>query len=583
MHRIGFLLLLTALLSACATVQVQRPVDSAATSTAEKLQADGRYGEAAKAWQDSAAQLRGEAANTAMLRAAYAWFLADDKALARSLLANVSRRSVDETQRWRHDMLSAAFDIDAGQSQKALDTLAQSKEAVPSADQPAWLRVRANAYRGVGDTFAAAADLAQAAEALPLELRKDIDSEILALLKSLSNDQLKAGAATLAADHPLYPLAGRELIARGLPLPKPMARSKAFDALPAADYDGYRPPERLAVLLPLSGPLRYAGASVRDGLLAGYYAERRRRPQIRFYDTAKAGVLPAYQSAITEQAQMIVGPLNRNEVTALAAQVDPNIPVLALNRSDTPLAGGASFALTPDDEGIAAAERMLSRGLTKAVLIGERDESARRATSAFKQRFTEKGGEVLGAVEIDGTISDHASTLQPLAQRTAGMAQAIFLSLRAKAARVVVPQLELAGFVSLPKTATSLILAGGGDRRLDRELDGVEYPELPWLIDASIDIDQAENVASTLPSARGAGIRLFAFGLDAWRLVGYFDHLSSQPGTTMRGASGTLSFDGAGSVLREPTWAIFSGGQPRPALDGALIPDAATIQNPPNR
>jgi len=40
------------------------------------------------------------------------------------------------------------------------------------------------------------------------------------------------------------------------------------DAFPPGE-DGYRPPARLAVLLPMSGTLAGAGQSVRDGLPAG--------------------------------------------------------------------------------------------------------------------------------------------------------------------------------------------------------------------------------------------------------------------------------------------------------------------------
>ena len=42
----------------------------------------------------------------------------------------------------------------------------------------------------------------------------------------------------------------------------------------------------------------------------------------------------------------------------------------------------------------------------------------------------------------------------------------------------------------------------------------------------------------------------------------------------LRGATGELEVDGFGLVQRRPAWAVFSGGRSRPALDGALLPDA---------
>ena len=96
-------------------------------------------------------------------------------------------------------------------------------------------------------------------------------------------------AAALPVGEPLYNYAGRALLRRGLPLPRPFDRTAwKFDAgkRPPAESDGYRPPVKLAVLLPLSGNLAVAASPVRDGLLAGYYGEQRRRPDVVFYDTA---------------------------------------------------------------------------------------------------------------------------------------------------------------------------------------------------------------------------------------------------------------------------------------------------------
>ena len=110
------------------------------------------------------------------------------------------------------------------------------------------------------------------------------------LLAGIDNATLARDAAALPAGDPLYAFAGRALLNRGLPLPRPFDRGAQwrFDLnnRPAAERDGYRPPVKLAVLLPLSGQLATAAAPVRDGLLAGYYGETRRRPEINFFDTA---------------------------------------------------------------------------------------------------------------------------------------------------------------------------------------------------------------------------------------------------------------------------------------------------------
>ncbi|MDB6164139.1 MAG: LppC family lipoprotein, partial [Xanthomonadaceae bacterium] len=107
------------------------------------------------------------------------------------------------------------------------------------------------------------------------------------LLAAIDNSTLAREAAALPAGDPLYNFAGHALLNRGLGLPRAFDQSDLrFGASdrPAADSDGYRPPLKVGVLLPLSGELSKAAVPVRDGLLAGYYAEHRRRPDIQFYD-----------------------------------------------------------------------------------------------------------------------------------------------------------------------------------------------------------------------------------------------------------------------------------------------------------
>src|SRR3546814_9657349 len=86
--------------------------------------------------------------------------------------------------------------------------------------------------------------------------------------------------------------------------------------------------------------------------------------------------------------------------------------------------------------------------------------------------------------------------------------------------------------------------------RLDLELEGIEFPEFPWLLGASGTLPDAERLARTLPSARGASARLFGLGADGYRLSAYHDYLQTHPGAWLAGASGRLRIDMFGNVLR---------------------------------
>lgn len=584
MLRTALLLLALLLLAGCASVAVQREPGAAPAAVlpatpASRLADEGRHAEAARAYAGQAQSTRGAARDRAWLLAAWQHTLAGEAQAARAAWSEASRRRLDDRDVFLHDLLHAGFRLEDGDTGRALALLDQSRDQVPNEYRVRWHELRAQALARSGRGFDAAGERAWLAATQSGEARLATVAEIVTLLAAESDASLAAKAAALPVGHPLYAYAGRALVQRGLPLPRPYDRTGStpgLDALPPAEFDGYRPPERLAVLLPLSGPLAAAGQSVRDGLLAAYYAEPRRRPMVRFYDTAAAGGLQtALDQATADGAQMLVGPLSRDEVNALFATPELALPAVALNRgTHPPTPGSASFALAPEDEGVAAAQRLLERGLRRALVVTQADDTASRAVAAFRQAFTRRGGEIAGVVTVDPGNPDYVPALQAAVQAAGGLRpEALFLALKASEARLLSSQVEPAGLGGVPRVATSLILSGA-NLRMDVELDGIEYPELPWLIGLRGGFPDADALGNTLPSAQGGGARLFAFGMDAWRLAAHLDKLVTDPGAELRGATGELSLDAEGHVQRQPAWAVFSGGRARPAPDGALWPEA---------
>lgn len=577
MLRLIPLLLVLAVSSGCASVAVS-PQASVQQAGAAQLAADGKHREAARAWTATANASRGAARDSAWVNAAEQYRLAGDEGASAQALAEANRRRLTGDDLLLHDLLTAQAQAAAGRSAEVLALLAQPRESVPAGQRERWHGLRADAFEAQNRPFEAAGELAWQLESLDRAARAASVRRIDALLSKLPDGALASASSAVPAGHPVYLYAGRALTQRGLPLPRPYDRSAStpgLESLPPADRDGYRPPLRLAALLPLSGPMAAAGHSVRDGLLAGYYAENRRRPQIRFYDTVGAdGVRRALLQAREEGAQMLVGPLTRDEVNVLFALPDLDLPVVALNRGTVPPPpGSAAFALSPEDEGAAAADRLLDRGLRRVLVVTQADDTAQRGLGAFRERLQARGGEVLNVVTVSEGNPDYVPALQSALSGT--RPDALFLSLKAAQARLLSSQMDTAGLIGVPRVATSLILSGA-NLRMDTELDGIEYPELPWLLGLRGGLPDPDTIGQTLPSAQGGGARLFAFGMDAWTLVAYLDQLSSDPGAELRGATGELQLDGFGGIQRRPAWAVFSGGRSRPALDGALLPDAGT-------
>jgi hypothetical protein len=337
-----------------------------------------------------------------------------------------------------------------------------------------------------------------------------------------------------------------------------------FDAAtrPPADRDGYRPPQKLAVLLPLTGSLATATAPVRDGLLAGYYGERRRRPEVQFYDTAgtAAGAVAAYARAVSEGADQVLGPLGRDEVEAVFRQTQASVPMLALNRpASPPPINSASYALAPEDDGTGAANYLASRKALRVLVLSSGDDSTRRSVAAFDKQLQARGGAIVQTLAVTGEKPpDMTALLQATAQREG--VDAVFLALRGPQARAIAPQLAAAGLGFKPRVATSQLTSGTGKAEEDRALDGIAFPTDAWSVTGVSGLPNAAMTGKTLPTARGPAARLFAFGYDAWLLTAYLEKLALGSDAVVQGASGTLRIDADGNVLRMPAWSTFSAG-----------------------
>ena len=566
--RISALSLSLMLLAGCATTSLTSAPESPAQSQALALIDQGKPRDAALQLEAQAATLRGGARSNTLADAAWAWHLAGDSARARSLLGQLTARQLSGASLQRFQLASAELALADKQPAQALALLKDAGDNVHPSLRTRWFLARADALQASGDSFAAATARARAHAGLTGTARSENQAAISGLLGTLDDATLRSRAAALPANDPLYNFAGRALIARGLPLPRPFDREGAaqFDTSkrPPAMSDGYRPPAKMAVLLPLSGRLATAAQPVRDGLLSAYYGESRRRPDIDFFDTAgtPAGALAAYDKAVASGADFVVGPLGRDEVDAVYGRQPLQVPVLALNRGkDAPPAGSAGFSLAPEDDGIVAAEYLRGRERNRALVISSNDDTGRRAAAAFSQRFAQRGGQVAATVAVGEAVGDVGAQV-----RNAGQIDAVFLAVRAPQARLLAPQLALAGAGGATRVGTSQLTTGSGKAEEDVALDGIIYPNEAWNVRSVSGLPSAAQVGQTLPSARGAAGRLFAFGADAWKISAYLEKLSNEGG--LDGATGTLYLDSNGNILRQPAWSTFSGGRPMPIVGG---------------
>jgi outer membrane PBP1 activator LpoA protein len=374
----------------------------------------------------------------------------------------------------------------------------------------------------------------------------------------------------------------------------------------------------VALLLPLSGKQQAAGAAVRDGFTAAWFASATgdARPRVDVFDTAVEGAAAAYQRAIAGGARVVVGPLTKEDITAVLAAQPAGLPVptLALNAVTTPGMTAPAFlfqfALDPEQEARAVARRIAADGLVRGVALFPDNAWGQRLHAAFTQELQATGTVTLlsaqyyapGAKDFSGPLraalgryggagdrSSNASQPQPARNAAAEQAngpQFAFVAATPQAARAIRPQLRFQMTYDLPLYTTSD--AWDPSVRAAADMDGMVFPEMPWLLYGGQGAPELWDAVNDEWSARARGrLRLYAFGYDAFRLAQQF----GGPGAIVAGVdglTGLLQLNATdGRVQRDLQFARIEGGKPQVAGFSAapnpdVLPTNATGPNPPN-
>jgi outer membrane PBP1 activator LpoA protein len=333
-------------------------------------------------------------------------------------------------------------------------------------------------------------------------------------------------------------------------------------------------PRQVALLLPLSGRAAAAGSAVRDGFLGAYYDDGATdRPRIRVYDVAERDAPSAYLQAIADGSDFVVGPLTREEVAALATLADGRATTLALNF----LPDGVQvpdrfyqFALSPEDEARLAARRIAADGRLSGVTLAPQSDWGRRVQAAFAEEFAAAGGRIVDQADFVASTADFNDTLRRLL-RTTGQrgssprpdAQFIFVAAQPVHGRLIRTQLRFNYASALPTYAISDIFDPSGAGNQD--LDGVIFPDMPWVLDPMGAAGGARDAADRAFPGRGGQLtRLYAFGYDAFRLMGALPGRQGSSHGVVAGATGRLTVDAYGRVRRELDWAQIVDGRIAP-------------------
>lgn len=358
------------------------------------------------------------------------------------------------------------------------------------------------------------------------------------------------------------------------------------------------PPKQIALLLPFDSIYRSASIAIREGFMAAWYESRTDQPIIKIYNTNIDNIIEIYEQAITEGADFVVGPLQKQAVSKLVENSEMTVKTLLLNRYDgtknlspdeaniITLPTFMQFYISPEEEAEQVAERAWFDGHAHAITIQTQGSLNQRINNAFTESWQSFGGVVLKHAEIDEDPKDIMYTVKRIfsvhqsEQRNKSLfnrlnrslktkerrrkdIDVIFLAVPPTTARRLVPELRRYQTSDIVFYATSNIYTGDIDPRKDKDINGVLFTEIPWITDIENKYSSLNRAIERHQKSSQATNhkRLYAFGIDAYQLIPHISKLILQPTHVYSGKIGSIKFNKKGQLSRTLNWGQFVDGE----------------------
>ena len=585
----------------------------------------GDYSRAARAWEAQAETADPATAGSLWVSAADAWALAERPQQAREALRRIDRSALLASDRSRLDLVLADLALRGGRPDEADALLRQAEAALPSASRARYDELYARLFQQLaGPGSRELGQATQMGEAMQF-YDPNAAVEIMRLLEDVTLGELAIRAANPRADRRTAGwLDLARVIRESLPRPEEaqariaewkvrhpghlLTEAQGLDTYLRYRQD-FRPPPRIAVLLPGSGRLQAAGAALRDGLMSAYLQDPQ-RAELLFFATNDdpESAVAGYFSALDAGANLIIGPLRRESVEAMLRLPGMATPVLALNDlpdgwTDLPGLEGRvrGLSLSQDAEVAAIADRAADSGYDRAMVLAPESEWGERMANAFQDEFLRDDRQIVAALRYPEQENDHSALLEralkidesearkrqientlqtrvgfePIRRDDVDM---IFLAANATQARLIRPQLRFHDAGDIPVYATGRVYDGQPDAVRNQDLNGIRFPTTRWQLDHT-----ERDVLPDMASLRGGALApLFALGRDAWRILPWLGLMNRDPGFAFPGESGDYRAGLDGALWRQPAWAEFQRGRPAPLPRIAAVSEAPAARLAPN-
>lgn len=593
------------LLSGCATDFAQRHKYLGETYKAESYSQKGQHKQAAYLYQ-ALANRKPARQNDYNLLAAEAFLQSGDSASAQSITNSINLNVLTAEQRNKLNLVVIQINLSNGETEEALRKLSLTQPySLSSADQITFYQSLAFAHSLTGKPLHSVQARIQLTPLLDYQQRQENDTVILDTLLLLSPQTL---SLQQPATHNI--LGGWMALAKLLKHKKTNQNpaefqlaldewQRLFPQHPAEiDFiDSYSAvassniqntftlPATLALLLPESGRFAKAAETIKAGFMAAYHHSGVDfQPSIRFYDSSIGSSVNLYHQAVSEGAELIIGPLAKDKIEELALGTELTTPVLALNHIPNLAKSNLfQFGLSPIDAAKQISSQASSKGVKKILILTPESSRGHRTADYLSEYWQTTGGTVLETQHYNTKGGDFSKSIKNLlnldeslirykklsrflakgiehVERRRTDVDAIFLSASAQKARSIYPQLRFYRATQVPVYASPQIYSGQSNPSADIDLNSITFCDIPWLFPEVYtgELSQ-ESLRDNWQHKPSKYLRLIALGIDSFNIISKLEGIANIP---YAGATGTLSLDTENRITRQLVCAKFIKGRP---------------------
>ena len=337
-------------------------------------------------------------------------------------------------------------------------------------------------------------------------------------------------------------------------------------------------PKKIALLLPQSGPLSSAATAIKNGFFSAHLdTSVHHNLSIDVYDTTTTEITTLIAQVIEDGVDVIVGPLEKDNVRRILEKSAVSVPIVALNQPTSgsrlaPQNNLVQLAQVVEDDAIALASQINTQNLRRVLLVLGKDYWCVRAAIGFRNtlddsvvvaaetvlsdlsRSTENVARLLNVTESTTRQTDIARVTRRTIEFTARRRHDVdaivaFVDEDEFSALSAALHYHFAGDIPV-------LLAEPTFRNVSRTgnyADGATFTTTPaqlYSIPLTTQIRESFADASVL-------YPLYVFGIDTYRTALHIEEVLK--GGSVYGYTGYLRQDDNKTLVREPIWGTVEG------------------------